>query len=110
MSKKETVVDRNGIVTEIHYGDDDVVEVRRSQRVDPILDRNAELRSISQRGKHGYLLGEVPLEVHLSWEKEFEEKHGKVAGKDRQQLKEAFLMAKFRDRDWYRLKTTDMRV
>lgn len=110
MSKKETVVDANGITTEITYEDDDVVTVNRIQRVDPILDFNAAVRDVQQKSKNAYMLGNVPLEVHLAWEKEFEEKHGKVTGADKKRLKEAFLIAKFRDRDNYKLKTTDMRV
>lgn len=73
MSRK--LVFSDGITTsEVHFHNDDTVDIARHQKVDWLDQFRHESEYINKKAA-GRIAARVPMDLHLSWVREWREKH-----------------------------------
>ena len=60
--------------SEVHFNEDDTIDVKRTQKVDWIDSFRHESEFINRKAQ-GRIAARVPMDLHLAWVREWKEKH-----------------------------------
>jgi hypothetical protein len=89
----ETFVSPSGVKTEMRVEDDGIV-VKRTQRVDHIIDSLREQSETVNRKASGRIGARIPIETYMNWKAEWKRHHA-----DRWEWK-TFLVMRLNDADY----------
>lgn len=104
-------LDFNGVTGENFYTDGDSVVIETVQDVEPVLERNNQLRNNGRNNKAaGFIGASVPLVLHLQWAKEFKAMTGNELNQVPWEEALKFLRSKINSRDFSKVRTSDMKI
>lgn len=71
----EVFTSLHGVRSEVRFNDDETIEVKRTQRVDRIVDGFRQESETINRKASGRIAARIPIDTYMAWKQEWKQRH-----------------------------------